>query len=916
MKVLCTGDLHLNDWIPFSTIDEYGRPSRLLDYLKLAKVIRDLANKEKCDAIIMAGDISEASTQRPMVHDVIGDFLRICARDVPVHLIHGQHDASSKEAVAMGQNSILKEICKDLQNKNVFYYPDPELVTIKGVSFWFQSWTHGHELEGQEADVFVGHGIVKGCTNLDGYIFINGFDEDELLDKYKLSIIGDVHNKQTFYNKSESRVVLQPGAPIQNTWKDANDCGVWIADIEHNFTDLKFHNIHDLSPDTFHQFVYDQENTDLIHSRPKVQIKNQKNSIKKSLELKRDNSVIYDTCIKLIEEDQEVKNQDLVMSFLSTVFENTTLNSDKVISNTSLNKVTAYNFLSIDKLELDFNEFPKSCVIVGHNGSGKTTLPEAIYWCLTGSTTKAISISEVVNKFNKEDSCYVELELKVNNQNLKIKRERKGKSSNLTIYDQDNNAIKLSSIRESQNEIYKILGLQEWQLYMFSYFSAEKTNLFANLGDSSKGDLTSQIVGLDFVESMRLYSKEQKSELKNESLILEGVIAEKQSVINNANRKLKKLEGESVDNTPKIKKEITIINNELLNMEESYNNKESLFLDKYENYSFDIDIESEIYYNLQKTYESSKGKKFILDNNLKTDKENLKQAIKGKCPTCEQDLHDTDLISKLKESISTNFEALKELPDLDKIKVKLEDLNEKLKQSNEYEREKRDLQRQKNEWQKDQNRLNLRMLELKEALTSQKYDNKVIEDLKKDIENNDLELEEAQKTVLNVNKRLKAWIYLETKLFKRNGELVKNLNRQGATLIQQCIDELLVGLNVAIFIGTDLSLSGKFHSTKIDYQAMSSGQKRLTDIVIMVALNNLFSKIYNLENGIIGLAVYDEILSFLDDKYIDYAKQVVDQSISKKLLIITHDANLMNMYDSKIKVSLTKTGSNYIKSWK
>ena len=96
---------------------------------------------------------------------------------------------------------------------------------------------------------------------------------------------------------------------------------------------------------------------------------------------------------------------------------------------------------------------------------------------------------------------------------------------------------------------------------------------------------------------------------------------------------------------------------------------------------------------------------------------------------------------------------------------------------------------------------------------------------------------------------------------------------------------------------------------------MSSGQKRLTDIIMMVAINNLFSKIYNLKDGVLGLCVYDEILSFLDDKYIEIAKQVVDQNISKKLLVITHDSNLMNMYDSRIKVSMSSSGSVYKKSW-
>ena len=102
----------------------------------------------------------------------------------------------------------------------------------------------------------------------------------------------------------------------------------------------------------------------------------------------------------------------------------------------------------------------------------------------------------------------------------------------------------------------------------------------------------------------------------------------------------------------------------------------------------------------------------------------------------------------------------------------------------------------------------------------------------------------------------------------------------------------------------------------MSYNSMSSGQRRLTDVVIMVSLNNLFSRIYNLKEGVLGLGIYDEILSFLDENYIQLAKHVVDQSISRKLLIVTHDYGLMNLYDSRINVKMTKKGSSYRKSWK
>ena len=913
MKILCTADLHINDWIPFSEIDEFGRPSRLTDYLKLAEVIQQLAHKENCTAIQIAGDISEASTQRPRVHDIIGDFLRIASMVTPIYLIHGQHDCDSKEAKAMGENSILKEICKDLED--VFYYPEPTLVQLQDKSVWFQPWTHGHELEGPDADIFIGHGIVKGCSTLDGYIFMNGFEVEELTSKYSISVIGDIHKRQIYRNPLNGNIVLQPGAPIQNTWKDHADCGLYIVDTDTK--EAKFYSIHDLAPDTFHQFVYDQESTDLIHSRPKIKLP-KKDKISKSLEIKRDNTVIYETCTKLISEEDNLKNPGLISKYLNEVFENTSLANDKVISKTTILYVKAKNFLSINELELDFEEFPKSCVIVGHNGSGKTTLPEAIYWCLTGNTTKSTPISEIPSTFN-EGSCEVSVRLLINNQEFTITRVRE--NSSLTIFKSDGSTIRLGSIRETQAEIYKLLGLQEWQILMFSYFCAEKPSLFEGLGETNKADLTGQIVGLDFVEAMRAYAKKKKNKVKDERLVLEGDISRLKLMTDQATVKLKKLQSQTEDNKPKIEAEITNLNNQAALLEESLSELEDKFIAKYTQTYLDTDPDTEAlskkYYELQSTYETTRAKKVLLESNLNRNKKDYKDATSGVCPTCNQALHDKTLINKLKEDIVKDFRVIKELPNLEELETDLKKLHSKLEGFQKISKAKSLYLKSVKENQDKLSKIPLKISELEKQLIVQEADNRAILEAEVALKNYETELEQAYSSSINFTDQQNSWDYLETKLFKRNGNLVKELNKQGSKLIQHCINEILQGLNIVVSIDTDLNLSGTFNfAKKVKYKGMSSGQKRVTDIVMMVALNNLFSKIYNLEDGVLGLAIYDEILSFLDEKYIDVAKNIVDQSISKKLLVVTHDTKLMNMYDSKIKVSLTNTGSNYIKSWK
>ena len=921
MKLLCTGDLHINDWSAFSTLDEFGRPSRLLDYLKLAETISKLAKDQKCDAIILAGDISEAAVQKPMVHDIIGDFLRICSKNTPVHLIHGQHDIYTKSEKIDSKHSILREICKDLKEQNVHYYPEPTLIKLGPYSVYFQSWTHGHELEGPDADIFVGHGIVTGCTNLDGYIFMNGFDKEELMEKYRLSVIGDIHKRQEHVSEIyANRLVLQPGSPVQNNWKDHEDCGVYTVDINgpSEAISTEFYSIHDLAPKTFHRFTYDSPvESELVHSRPKVKLKKKDKNITKELEIKRDNTVIYETCSSLLEECSEIQNKELVKECLQEVFENTQLSSDKVIAKTKVLAVDIENFLSIEKASLSLDEFPRSCVITGPNGSGKTTLSEAIYWCLTGNTTKSIPITDIINVNNDIEYCSVIVKLTINNQEFSIKRERKAKTSSLTLFDKDNNPIKFSSIRETQAELYRLLGLQEWQLLMFSYFSAEKTNLFADLNDGSKNDLVGQIVGLDFVESMRLYSKDKKNSYKKQSLKLDGVISEKESVISQLEMKLKRLKAENIDNSSSIKAEITKLKNEISLTEEEKQENYTNFTNEYGDISEELDTSelSQNYYSLQSKLESTENKRVLLETNINKYKKQIKEAISGKCPTCKQDLHDKELLSHLKTQLSEEMKLFKSLPNTEKLTEELKTLHGELINSQKLSKALKKFNSEQRNYEDVLNKLPLKIAELEKDLLVQTTDNNAILEVEEELSNCTISMESTQKEIFNLNKLVKAWNYLDSTLFKRNGDLSKELNKQGSKLIQSCINEILIGLDIKINITKDLSLIGTFHNKAISYEGMSSGQKRLTDITIMVALNNLFSKIYNLEDGVLGLAVYDEILSFLDEKYIDYAKQIVDQSISRKILVITHDTKLMNMYESKIKVSINKSGSNYLKSW-
>ena len=66
-------------------------------------------------------------------------------------------------------------------------------------------------------------------------------------------------------------------------------------------------------------------------------------------------------------------------------------------------KLTAINFMSYERVEIDFTAFSGITLISGTNGSGKSTIFEAIVWALYGKTLRNMSAGDVVK--DGESAC-------------------------------------------------------------------------------------------------------------------------------------------------------------------------------------------------------------------------------------------------------------------------------------------------------------------------------------------------------------------------------------------------------------------------------------------------------------------------------------------------------------------------------
>ena len=142
---------------------------------------------------------------------------------------------------------------------------------------------------------------------------------------------------------------------------------------------------------------------------------------------------------------------------------------------------------------------------------------------------------------------------------------------------------------------------------------------------------------------------------------------------------------------------------------------------------------------------------------------------------------------------------------------------------------------------------------------------------------------------------------------------MKHINSHSSGMLQGFIDDATSGMMVDFRLKSNYTIEGKFRGQKrfVPYDSMSFGQKRVADITMMVALNNLFCSRFELSKGILGLCVYDEVLSFLDDERTRTCKEIISRSRAENTIVISHDTNLAASFQTVITVTMKDGRTRY-----
>lgn len=568
-----------------------------------------------------------------------------------------------------------------------------------------------------------------------------------------------------------------------------------------------------------------------------------------------------------------------------------------------LSELRLKNFLSHVDTTLKLENYEGLVLIEGRtsdghyssNGSGKSTLLEGIVYALTGDTLRGVSVSDVVNRNYKKNTC-VSLSFSREDTHYCVSRYRKddinGDSLVLTREGED---ISKRVNKESQKLLDDILGISYKILISTMLLGEGLSSRFTQLSDPEKKSLIESTLNLNYdMNKIRDRANEHLKKIKLEIARLEGEI----SILSSYEEKdIETIKDSISDN----KKCISI-----------YTDASEHIKEEYERLASDIEsinpkiqlINNTInkFNNLSKQYTD------LMQVNAHYQEERDK-VLKGDnivCSMCHQLLQSSEskqsVINSYQDKIDENLKIISsiegeidKLPGIQLMKMKSESLT---KEYTEKSAKYRELMQDYNSYQvkiaeaqKDINSLN--------AIIDNAAENHI-----------QLEQKKEEKDKLSSERDKYEYFY---KLFSPTGIIVN--------ILSDAIDYINTRLSTYSSILLDKDYRLNFLKGKISlvdnkgasYQSLSNGEKRRLDIALQFSLHDYVHTYCGLK---LDCCFIDEILDTLDDVGVDNIFEVLRLKLSycnlKSIYVITHNDSLKGKFDNHITVEKDLNGDSYL----
>lgn len=573
-------------------------------------------------------------------------------------------------------------------------------------------------------------------------------------------------------------------------------------------------------------------------------------------------------------------------------------------------KIEIQNFFSYgNKQTVDFTKFRTPIVLIdgidkdtegSKIGSGKSSFFAAITFALFGETVSDIRADGVVN-YIKGKNTLVVLELDVNGKMYKIERGRKPNVLNFFVEtDGEWVNISKSDIKETDQLIKDVIRTNFDTFLQITLFSvaSENNKPFLNLRPAHQKKVLENIFNFDI---FNLMIEEIKEDLKEKQIAyaeLESTIKEVTYSNEQIKKQIERLEVKA-DNFEKEKEERVSEIDEEINYYSNIDIKTELekheFLDELKQHKNKVNEQiAQIKEELQEEKEKIINQTHNLENKAKEYervKSTLDSLLSNVCPTCGQEWKDERKIKELEEkleSLQNEIVALDEI--LQQYEKQEKVIKSKLKEKKELLTDIKqaidqiDLSLAK----KELNNIEFIIEKLKEEKeTLLKSENPYIQE----IESNKKMIREIDMTEIdkldNFIKGVKTYIKLSSEP-KMRGKFLRKFIKQTNEILRQ-FKKMIPDFNIHIQFNKDFSIRIMKLGKEVSAGSLSNGEKRIGNIMIMMAL----MKVFKLKNNVeFDTMFMDEVLDSgingtLLESVFKFIKNIA-KTENTRILLISH----------------------------
>jgi DNA repair exonuclease SbcCD ATPase subunit len=511
-------DFHLHLWKSFGKDPKEGLPIRFVEQIDVQEQMRETFVREKCSLVIDGGDGFHIDTAIP-----------IEVFNVKMKFKYDLHDAGIKQEIVEGNHTLSKKAKPTWINRSYYSFLDnpkdahsPSKEFVHGGAkiklYGYSDETPVEEIKG--FDIVVVH-KQPTLTNKFGYTY-EGIDWRVLAKNNRLVFFGHYHMNLKL---AENCWIMGP--PMQLTFGDEGERGVWIVDTE--TWEVKFIKLK--SP----EFITVEDESGIKDDKNYYRVLNSKKRIKSDRVVASvipelfEERIKSDDFIQILSEWAAINKKD--KSYVDVIVPIATqkLQAAKNVFKGRIYNVNIENFFSIGSIEYRVeNGF---FIVTGKNsdfdsnGSGKTSLFEAIYWCFFGETTKGNLRQDEIVRDGKSD-CSVSVILVDKDVQYTITRTKKSGLS--IVCKNDSGVIMMSEGRtkpECQKMVIDILGFDAKVYSASCYFSQENIMMLTGLGDSDRTNMITDLLGFETYDDLYEMMKKMHDTCKINMTQFESAIA-------------------------------------------------------------------------------------------------------------------------------------------------------------------------------------------------------------------------------------------------------------------------------------------------------------------------------------------------------------------------------------------------------